>query len=277
MLIVHASDLHGHRPAYEKLFLAARHLQADAVVLAGDLLPHPHDPGHLLEGQLAFIDEVLKPLLVQLWHDRPDLPVLAIPGNDDFEAATALLQSLESQSGLRWLVGKSHQLGPYVVRGAPWVPITPFFMSDFDRLDSADWWPAIEPSTILLTDTGQPRVAELEDLCRRPTVEAELEALAPTEPAETCIYLVHTPPANTQLDCMRGGVHIGSPALRRFIERHQPLLTLHGHVHESPGLTGAFVDRIGRTVCVNAGASLMGLRGLKIELDGTLEPRVQRL
>lgn len=35
-------------------------------------------------------------------------------------------------------------------------------------------------------------------------------------------------------------VHVGSIALRRFIEARQPLLTLHGHVHESARLTGSW-------------------------------------
>ena len=45
-------------------------------------------------------------------------------------------------------------------------------------------------------------------------------------------------------------VHVGSVAIRRFIEECQPLLTLHGHIHESVRITGAFLDRIGRTVCL---------------------------
>jgi Icc-related predicted phosphoesterase len=42
-------------------------------------------------------------------------------------------------------------------------------------------------------------------------------------------------------------VHVGSIAIRRFIEERQPLVTLHGHVHESARLSGAWRDRIGRT------------------------------
>ena len=42
-------------------------------------------------------------------------------------------------------------------------------------------------------------------------------------------------------------VHVGSIAIRRFIEERQPLVTLHGHVHESARLTGSWRDRIGRT------------------------------
>ena len=46
-------------------------------------------------------------------------------------------------------------------------------------------------------------------------------------------------------------VHVGSIAVRRFIEERQPLLTLHGHVHEAARLTGEWKIRIGRTVCIN--------------------------
>jgi Icc-related predicted phosphoesterase len=42
---------------------------------------------------------------------------------------------------------------------------------------------------------------------------------------------------------------VGSSAVREFIERTQPLLGLHGHVHESKATT-----RLGRTVCVNPGS-----------------------
>jgi Icc-related predicted phosphoesterase len=42
-------------------------------------------------------------------------------------------------------------------------------------------------------------------------------------------------------------LHVGSIAIQRFIAQRQPLVTLHGHVHESTRLTGSFRDRIGRT------------------------------
>ena len=42
--------------------------------------------------------------------------------------------------------------------------------------------------------------------------------------------------------------------MRRWIERRQPLLTLHGHIHESPTMSGSFVDRIGATLVVNPGS-----------------------
>jgi len=47
-------------------------------------------------------------------------------------------------------------------------------------------------------------------------------------------------------------LHVGSIAIRRFIEERQPLLTLHGHIHESARLTGSWRAEIGRTTCLSA-------------------------
>jgi len=78
----------------------------------------------------------------------------------------------------------------------------------------------------------------------------------------TTIALFHAPPYQTHLD--RAGldgkmvdhvpldVHIGSIAIKRFIEERQPLLSLHGHVHESTRLTGEWKIQIGRTWAFNA-------------------------
>ena len=76
------------------------------------------------------------------------------------------------------------------------------------------------------------------------------------------IFLFHSPPYDTPLDraALDGkfvdhaplDVHVGSIAIRRFIEQRQPRLTMHGHVHESARITGEWITKIGRTVCVSA-------------------------
>lgn len=83
-------------------------------------------------------------------------------------------------------------------------------------------------------------------------------------PMERCIFNLHVPPYDSSLDTapaldedlavvMSGSapkmVPVGSTAVREAIERYQPLLSLHGHVHESPGAT-----RIGRTLSINPGS-----------------------
>jgi len=95
---------------------------------------------------------------------------------------------------------------------------------------------------------------------------------------KNAIFCLHCPPYGTELDVapkldkdlrpviQRGGItmiHVGSQAVRETIERYQPLLGLHGHIHESKG-----AYRLGRTLCLNAGSeySELILRGVLVDL-----------
>lgn len=62
------------------------------------------------------------------------------------------------------------------------------------------------------------------------------------------VLISHTPPFNTATDLIGGRVHVGSTAIRKFIEEKQPDFCFTGHIHESRG-----EDRIGRTVILNPG------------------------
>jgi Icc-related predicted phosphoesterase len=66
--------------------------------------------------------------------------------------------------------------------------------------------------------------------------------------AENFILVSHPPPVQTKTDRLTNGNHVGSRAVRSFIEEKQPLLCLTGHIHESRGL-----DHIGRTLILNPG------------------------
>ena len=96
---------------------------------------------------------------------------------------------------------------------------------------------------------------------------------------ENCIFNLHCPPNNTSIDVAPeldetmkpvadgGGVnmvHVGSVAVRSAIEKHQPLLGIHGHIHESRGFA-----KIGRTICINPGSEYSEgiLRGAIINID----------
>jgi Icc-related predicted phosphoesterase len=52
---------------------------------------------------------------------------------------------------------------------------------------------------------------------------------------------------------VRPRTHVGSRAIRAFVERHQPPLVLSGHIHESPRISSSYRNLIGRTVVVNPG------------------------
>jgi Icc-related predicted phosphoesterase len=67
------------------------------------------------------------------------------------------------------------------------------------------------------------------------------------------VLVSHSPPLNTTCDCLENGAHVGSKAIRQFIEDVQPALCLCGHIHESKA-----VDCIGKTVVINPGTLTSG-------------------
>ena len=66
--------------------------------------------------------------------------------------------------------------------------------------------------------------------------------------AKTLILVSHAPPLNTRTDITGSGSHVGSSAVRAFIEKIQPAICITGHIHESRG-----EDRISGTRIVNPG------------------------
>lgn len=82
--------------------------------------------------------------------------------------------------------------------------------------------------------------------------------------AERRIILSHTPPHKTNLDRVRIGMHVGSTALRKFIEEHSPDLVLCGHIHEAKG-----TDRIGNTILCNCGSVADGKYAL-VEINESI-------
>ncbi|MDP3105392.1 MAG: hypothetical protein Q8M95_12400 [Candidatus Methanoperedens sp.] len=42
-------------------------------------------------------------------------------------------------------------------------------------------------------------------------------------------------------------------AIYNFLKKYQPKLSLHGHIHESPEITGRWYAKLGRTTCIQPG------------------------
>lgn len=85
------------------------------------------------------------------------------------------------------------------------------------------------------------------------------------------ILVTHAPPPHgTRLDRLRDDRHVGSRAIRAFIEKYQPELCIAGHIHEGKG-----ADSIGRTTVINPGMFRQGgwidIRINKSLIDATLQ------
>jgi uncharacterized protein len=83
------------------------------------------------------------------------------------------------------------------------------------------------------------------------------------------IVMSHTPPKDTKCDIIAGGIHVGSQALRQFIESRKPQLVLCSHIHEAGGAQ----DNIGPTRVYNLGRLTEGRAYvLTAEDEITVEP-----
>ena len=256
-----ASDLHGREERYEKLFALVAGSPPTALFLGGDLLPS----GSLLfgnsrAGQGDFLGEFLVPALRRLRRDLgPAYPRLfLILGNDDpRRQETAFLD--RAREGLwEYVHNRRAMLGEFAVYGYACVPPTPFALKDWERYDVSRF---VDPGSIA-PEEGRTSIEVADNEKGLPFIQEELQALAGDGPLERAIFLFHSPPYQTALDraALDGrtfegvplDVHVGSIAVRRFIEERQPRITLHGHVHESARLSGAWRQAIGRTQCFSA-------------------------
>jgi uncharacterized protein len=245
-----ASDLHGRQDRYRKLFAAIEREAPCAVLLGGDLLPGLAG-GDGERPFFEFLAEELEALRGALGDRYPR--VLAIPGNDDPGAAAEELCAPAFASNLELIHGRRAMLGAHAVFGYACVPPSPFALKDFERYDVSRF---VDPGAVSPED-GFRSVPVDESAIRYGTIAADLDALVGDADLWEAVLLLHSPPYETRLDraALDGrsidgvpfDVHVGSIALRRFIEARQPLVTLHGHVHESARLTGSWRDAIGRT------------------------------
>jgi Icc-related predicted phosphoesterase len=111
-------------------------------------------------------------------------------------------------------------------------------------------------------------------------LEKRIQAMATkVEDIKNCVFNLHCPPHDTGIDVapqldenlaqvVKGGelvmIPVGSKAVKSTIEQHQPLVGIHGHIHESKG-----TRKVGRTLCMNPGSEYQQgtLKGVVLNLD----------
>jgi hypothetical protein len=109
----------------------------------------------------------------------------------------------------------------------------------------------------------------------RPTLEELLDAIAARAAGwERAVLVCHAPPQGTGLGNISPDTDVGSAAVRAWIERYQPLLTLHGHIHESPRVTGIDTVRSAKS-SISRAKKFWGIIFDRGERGGTV--RVERI
>lgn len=171
------------------------------------------------------------------------LQVIVTPGNDDEFSVDAVIEGsdfIEAGEGRILRLGDRHEM-----LSVGWANETPW-------------------------DT--PRETTEDELAKKIAALAEQ-----IEDMDNAIFNIHVPPYGTGLDdapeledaetVKRGGgimKAVGSTAVRDAILEYQPLLSLHGHIHESRG-----VQKLGRTTAINPGSTYndWSLQGVIVDLD----------
>ncbi len=284
--LFYASDIHGTEVLWRKFLNAAKAYDADLLVMGGDLTgkaviplvgsgdtfsvelfgethvvtgesdlaeierqirgkgmyPHRMSPrevqrvaGLSIEEREEWFAEVMLETFEQ-WLElagerlgEGDVRCFVMPGNDD---PPGVEEAIEQAEGVEACDGRMVEFNGYSMISLGYSNPTPF---------------------------DSPRELSEDEIVKR------VSALAEQVPdLSRCIFNLHVPPYDSQLDTaplldenltvvMAGSepktVPVGSTAVREVIEKYQPMLALHGHVHESAGAT-----KIGRTLCINPGS-----------------------
>ena len=244
------SDLHGSGELYEQVMVLAATRRPRVVILGGDLAPHGTGAAGVSH-QRVFLEGFLVEFARRLSEAAPGAELLLMMGNDDWGANHDVL---ERHDGTLWraLHARVVDVDGVAVAGLSWVPITPFAIKDWERWeDGADESPARLHGWL----SGREGVREFrfDPERRSPTIAEGLELLAAKRSARDMVFVLHSPPRDTVCDVIATRQHVGSRAIRAFVEARQPRLVLSGHIHESPRVSGAWRDALGGTPVVNPG------------------------
>jgi len=275
------SDLHGSISRYESLFKLIEKEKPSAVFMGGDLLPSGMFA--FTSNSLAssdFIEDILKKGFIDLKNklgtDYPE--VFLILGNDDGRADESIFIEYEKLGIWKYIHGKKIEFQDYSIYGYSYVPPTPFMLKDWERYDVSRY---VDPGCFP-PEEGAFSVEVNKKLIPFLTIKKDLEELTKDDNLSKSVFLFHSPPYQTHLDraALDGkmfehvplDVNVGSIAIKRFIEERQPMLTLHGHIHESTSITGYWQQKTGNTISMNAahnGTELSLIRFYLDDLEGS--------
>ena len=283
MRVFYATDLHGSEVCWRKFLNAAKFYDADVLICGGDMtgkamIPLVEDgdsyeltlagvsqrvsraevadvesqvqrkgyyPVRMTSAEVAELerdpDKVQKLFTEQMcktverWMDMAEeklkdsrVRIFVAPGNDD---EIEIDDVIANAKRVELAEGRCIDIGGYEMISSGWANPTP-------------WHTYREAPEEELTRRMEPMIREIKDMSR-------------------AIFNFHPPPYGTNLDeapaldenlkPLHGGRalrHVGSTAVREAIDKHQPLISLHGHIHEGKGVT-----RIGKTLAINAGSA----------------------
>jgi Icc-related predicted phosphoesterase len=277
--LVFATDFHGHEIHYHRLFKYIKENSIQYLVFGGDLCPGGFSRDQLQlwsKIQHEFLSKILLKNIEDISKRIPSFICFIIMGNDDLRVNLDVLKNIEWRRHLKIIHGQSASIQDWQILGYSFVPPTPFLLKDWEKYENSI--KIIEPIAI------PPEQGFYSTQFRESTtIEEDLNALKKKISSKRTIFVSHCPPYKTLLDQSRmdqyryEGLkmdkHLGSVAIRKFIEEIKPQITLHGHIHESETFSGSYADYINRCICINGAFEVDKTDSTKIiliELDNKI-------
>jgi uncharacterized protein len=222
MRFLFTSDIHASYDHLFSMLKKAGKKSVDAVVIGGDIIPHylpDFDSDDILNAQADYIEKIFIPA-IENFKKQNRIKFYLDMGNDDFIAGRKFLENRRGK-----LFELLHmQLHPFTdkvdIVGYMAVPPTPFGRKDWEKPDCKKQ--TFAPGNLISTKGVVSRKGFLEktviDLNSEDSIEANLSVLE-KKICRPFIFISHIPPYNTSLDVMYNDEHVGSLAVRDFIER----------------------------------------------------------
>jgi uncharacterized protein len=260
MRFLFTSDIHASYDHLFSMLQIAGKKSVDAVVIGGDIIPHylPNfDRNDILNAQANYLEKIFIPA-IEKFKIQNRIKFYLDMGNDDFVVGRRFLENRQGK-----LFELLHmQIYPFTdkvdIVGYMAVPPTPFGRKDWEKPDCKNQ--IFAPGNLISTKGVVSRNGFLEkivmDLNSEDSIEANLRILE-QKIRRPFIFVSHSPPYNTNLDVMYNNEHVGSLAIREFIEKWSQkkylIGSFHGHIHESPHRTGSIMTIVHKTPCFNPG------------------------
>ncbi|MBI2924046.1 MAG: metallophosphoesterase [Planctomycetes bacterium] len=264
MHLLYASDLHGSSIHFSTLLALAVRLKPDALLLGGDLFQNS-DPiaaapvSQRRDAETFFAD----------WCRAAPCPVYWIAGNHEWRTVVD-----PPPAAGTYVHGKCVPLGDWDLIGFTLTSPTPYWLIDHERREAKHehreergrCWSS-QGTTAVPTEARA-------WLATHPTLLDELRTLPEPRAWRRTILMAHDPPFDSGLDLRWGNQPVGSYDVRHFLLAKQPAVSLHGHIHEAPLLTGKPLHIVGATHGFNAGRVRQGCRALWLDPDKPAEYRL---
>jgi uncharacterized protein len=301
--VLYGSDFHGSDIVYRKFLAAAFQYNADILVVGGDvtgkaMVPVIHQGKGTYHSSL-FGKETVSSNPAELEKTKKDIANVGFyPIVIEQDEANELENSPEKMSSRfehemcervrEWMKLADEKLTPqhksmYFMAGNDDLASIDEAIGEFKNIRNPDMahfeidggYEIVGCSSANMTPWACARDLEEPDLA------AKLDQLTGMiQKPDSCIAVLHVPPYESGLDTCpdldknlkiitQGGQVVmkpaGSPAVKAWLEKVQPMLSLHGHIHESPGHV-----RIGKTLAINAGSEYAEaiMKGALINLEG---------